>query len=389
MNILINLLSSLKSSTDPFHGGNEYTNTIISDLIKRNHEIQKKMFFYCNSELSIDQDLLQEIKNDAHCQLVFNTDVKSISEVITKYAIDRLFDPLGISLSGSHLKDIEVIYTIHGLRYIETPTDINEYFLESKLKFLFKTIFSSLYKKKVIKGYQNAIELNAKTKKLIVVSEHTRNSILAQFNTDPKNIQVFYSPEKLYTKISNNDETDFFSKNNAIEPTKYFLIVSSKRWIKNTYRAIKAFDELIDSGLLNYKIVLTGSNAKVEKHIKNKDMFYTMDYVSKAELEVLYKNAFALVYPSLNEGFGYPPLEAMKYGTPVIASLITSIPEIVGDAALGFCPFSIIELKSKIIYLQNDDILYSNIKQKSVERYSVVSDRQKKDLVKLINVVLE
>lgn len=54
--------------------------------------------------------------------------------------------------------------------------------------------------------------------------------------------------------------------------------------------------------------------------IKNKSHFVLLEYVDNNVLESLYKGAYALIYPTLNEGFGYPPLEAMKYGTPVLSS---------------------------------------------------------------------
>ena len=82
------------------------------------------------------------------------------------------------------------------------------------------------------------------------------------------------------------------------------------------------------------------------------------------------------------------PLEAMKYGTPVIAAMITSIPEIVGDAALSFNPFSISELKARIMQLQNDRITYNNLRESGLNRFNSINARQKLDLQKLVNLIL-
>ena len=76
------------------------------------------------------------------------------------------------------------------------------------------------------------------------------------------------------------------------------------------------------------------------KSVVNKEKFHFLDYVDYATLENYFNDAFCFVYPSLNEGFGYPPIQAMKYGTPVIASAISSIPEVCQNAVCYFNPFS-------------------------------------------------
>jgi len=286
------------------------------------------------------------------------------------------------------LENIDVVYTIHGLRPLEMPTDINEYYLESKIKHILKSLFSRIYYKKVKRSLRSSIELKAKSKKLIAVSDHTKYSVISEFNIDPGDICVLYSPEKAHPSISEDDEKIFFDRIDDIEKEKYYLIVSSKRWVKNAFRAIKAFDELISQGQIKHKIVLTGANDKVKQLIRNKKMFCVLDYVETKELEILYKNAFALVYPSLNEGFGYPPLEAMRYGTPVISASIASIPEVVGDASLGFNPMSVLELQARLLQLQNDEKLYDVLAERGQTRYQIVNKKQKSDLRRIVDIIL-
>ena len=124
----------------------------------------------------------------------------------------------------------------------------------------------------------------------------------------------------------------------------YFLLNSGNRWIKNTYRALKAIDSIYnDFPDLKIKTLVTGIEniPKFINFVKNKNRFIFTDFVEEDELEVLYKNAYIFVFPSLNEGFGYPPIESMKYGTPVICSAISSITEVCGNAAMYFNPFDI------------------------------------------------
>lgn len=105
-------------------------------------------------------------------------------------------------------------------------------------------------------------------------------------------------------------------------------------------------------------------------------------------MESLYKNAGIFIYPTTTEGFGYPPLEVMKYGIPVISSAITATTEILGDAPLYFNPFSIGEIKARI-YQILDKKEQNYRKEKSLERYKVVSEKQNEDLEKIIKVILD
>ena len=95
----------------------------------------------------------------------------------------------------------------------------------------------------------------------------------------------------------------------------------------------------------------------------------------------------ALVYPSLNEGFGYPPLEAMHEGCPVIASAIASIPEVCGDAVMYFNPFLISEIKMRILQME-DSSVRTNYVQKAIDRQIIVEKKQKADLDALCEYLL-
>ena len=106
------------------------------------------------------------------------------------------------------------------------------------------------------------------------------------------------------------------------------------------------------------------------------------------ELEQLYHDAYCLVYPSLNEGFGYPPIEAMHYGIPVLASPFTSITEVCGDAVIYFNPFSIEELMGRLLYIASSESrnLYS---QKSLRQYEIIYEKQTNDLSALVDYIYQ
>jgi len=88
--------------------------------------------------------------------------------------------------------------------------------------------------------------------------------------------------------------------------------------------------------------------------------------VDQAQLEAWYRNAVAFVFPSLTEGFGYPPLEAMQRGVPVIASRAGSLPEVLGDAAAYFAPTDPDELVSRISEVVDDAALRASMASKGL-----------------------
>jgi glycosyltransferase involved in cell wall biosynthesis len=91
-------------------------------------------------------------------------------------------------------------------------------------------------------------------------------------------------------------------------------------------------------------------------------------YVPEADLPALYSGALCFIYPSYFEGFGLPPLEAMKCGAPVIVGNKTSLPEVVGDAGLLVDPFDVGSISSAIQSVINDSNLRSQLRVKGLER---------------------
>ena len=196
------------------------------------------------------------------------------------------------------------------------------------------------------------------------------------------NISVFYSPSTAiegYERFINDYKE------------KYYLIISANRWLKNAVRAIQSIDSLLDfnpSICDKVKVLGLKKDTKVYKRIRNKDKFEILGYQNQEDLEELYAGAYAFIYPTLNEGFGYPPLEAMKYGTPVVSSPFSSIPEICGDAVLYANPYSIHEISNRILQLEDREI-YSKFKVASVNKYKSIVEKQNIDLIGLCNLLLD
>ena len=123
--------------------------------------------------------------------------------------------------------------------------------------------------------------------------------------------------------------------------------------------------------------------------VKNPEKFEFMGYVDDDVLEQLYHDAYCFIYPSLNEGFGYPPLEAMRYGIPVIASPYSSISEVCQGAVLYANPLSVEEIMARILQISYDDSLYKEYSQRSLKEYDLITKKQNEDLDKMIDFLYE
>ncbi len=184
-----------------------------------------------------------------------------------------------------------------------------------------------------------------KTKKIITVSENTKNDIVKFFNVPKEKIFVIYEGiKKLNFSVSEKEIIDFKRKNSL---DRYILCVSSNLPHKNLLRLIEAFyiaknqKENIDLLIVGYqeKKYQTKINKKIlELNLENK--IKILGHISQGEFPVVYAGAELFVFPSLYEGFGLPPLEAMACGCPLVVSSAGSLPEVCGDAAVYVNPYS-------------------------------------------------
>lgn len=161
---------------------------------------------------------------------------------------------------------------------------------------------------------------------IFTVSNFSRNELNKYFDIPKEKIHVTYNGVEHLKDIQPDDRIS------AKIPKDYVLAVSSQNPTKNFKLVLEDAEQLPD---VNF-VIAGGSNTKVfnGKEKKTLDNIHYVGYVSDQELVSLYRHAKGFVYPSLYEGFGIPPLEAMYFGCPVIVSNSASLPEICGDAAL-------------------------------------------------------
>lgn len=386
MNLLFNLVAVQPIHSAKFHGGGSYGEVIFWALVKRGAK------FSCayDSRKYLDPEILKACKEKDIP--LFDISVQTPQEIIDANKIDTFYTPL-YSLEKKWAIDVkDFVFTWHGVRALEMQYSWAGVGFAKKIGQKFEALvrYRESWKKYFYKPkYQDLAKRMAEGKsRTITVSEHSRASIKAFFpellNLE---IPVFYSPMTEY------EPQGFLPP--GVTAKKYFLLTSGARWEKNNLRAARAFDELVgmyesQAKSLDMKMVITGAtNARAYlRHLKHKDRFVLLGYVENKELEFLHQNAYAFVFPSLNEGFGYPPVQSMRYGVPVAASGTTSIPEVCGDAVLYFDPYSVSEIKNRLVQLL-DSKIYDEYAARAPKRYAQVHARQVEDLEHAVDFILK
>ncbi len=373
--LLFDLSVTQPAFTSKRHGGGIYGEIVLKKIIELNYNV----IVAYNSSLWLNPDI------KALCE---SHDVKmaDISKIGILDAIDEIKpdifyspQPLGDFYKS---KNCDMVVTIHDLREIELQLDSKMFWrytqgLKMQLKLWFQFFFPSYLKMRKHNRIANYVR-NPEIR-FVTVSNHTLSSLRLFYpELSEVDIPVYYSPSTI-------NEVALSRK----RPADYFLLVSGDRWEKNNLRAIIALDELRSAGfLMDKKVVVTGVDSvkRYRYRIKNPDMFEFVGYVEDADLHQLYHDAYCFIYPTINEGFGYPPMEAMCYGVPVLASPFSSVAEIVGDAALYFNPFSVDEIKMRILRMTDKEV-YASYVDKAHERYSQIRRRQDSDLEQLVNYI--
>lgn len=256
------------------------------------------------------------------------------------------------------------IVTIHDL--ILTKFKTNRASTKHPLIYNLKDFFYRLVIKSALK----------KSKKILTVSNFTKNDIVEQFKINPEKIKVIYEG---VSNLSKGRDSLFVAKLNKDEilndyeiSQPYFLYVGNAYPHKNLEFLVESFLKWsLDSG--GFKLVMVGKEDFFYKRVKDRalDLIKEMSfknspiiftgYVPDEKLEILYQRAMIYIFPSLYEGFGLPPLEALFNSCPVLSSQEASMPEIIQGGALYFNPRSYDDFKNKLDLLVADENLRQNL----------------------------
>jgi glycosyltransferase involved in cell wall biosynthesis len=206
---------------------------------------------------------------------------------------------------------------------------------------------------------------------VIAGSEHAKRDIHATYGIPPERIAVIHhAPDPRFRPVRD----DAVLRRLGIR-APYVLSVGRLNPRKNLPALLRAFERMRPRLREPVQLVIAGQpdfradrfDALVGASPWRADVIRT-GYVSDEDLPALYSGAALFVFPSLAEGFGLPPLEAMACGTPVICSHASSLPEVVGDAALLVAPDSVEEMAAALLRVLGEPHLRATLARRSLER---------------------
>ena len=244
------------------------------------------------------------------------------------------------------------VVTIHDLSFLEYP---------SAFTFRVGTMLRSLVPGSV-----------ARAARVIAVSEWTKRDLVRRYGLPPEKITVTHeAPPPGFHPLP--DAQRYPLPSGVHEP--FVLAVGNLEPRKNLMRLIQAFALMVRHQGFSGSLVLVGKagrragdaqRAVREAGLESRVVF--TGFVSHEDLNLLYNRASLFVYPSLYEGFGLPPVEAMACGCPVVASNVTAMPEVLGDAALLVDPLSVPELAHAIAAVLERPELSGSLREKGRQR---------------------
>jgi glycosyltransferase involved in cell wall biosynthesis len=207
-------------------------------------------------------------------------------------------------------------------------------------------------------------------------SECTKKDIVDVFRVKAESVEVVYPT--LPPAMPQASEEFRLARLAGLQltPGGYMLCVGNIEPRKNIARLLEAVSRLkpdIPLVLVGPKAWLWEDSLRLLPELRRRRQALHFGYLPRQDLEILYRHARFLVFPSLYEGFGLPALEAMSLGCPVIASNASSLPEICGPAALYVDPQSGEDIAGKMSELVNNDTLRLRLKQSGLERAALFS----------------
>jgi glycosyltransferase involved in cell wall biosynthesis len=211
--------------------------------------------------------------------------------------------------------------------------------------------------------------------RILTVSEASKRDIVHFFNVPPEKVVVAYNAIEERFAVTPSEEAIARVRERYQLDHQFILYVGNIKPHKNLVRLIEAFDQLRRRGFDHLKLLIIGDEISklpalrraVHSHKLHKQVRF-LGYLQDETLAILYRLASLFVFPSLYEGFGLPPLEAMASGTPVVTSNVSSMPEVTGDAAVLIDPYNVDSIVDGMAKVLSDPALSAELRAKGIAR---------------------
>ena len=218
---------------------------------------------------------------------------------------------------------------------------------------------------------------------IIAVSASTKNDLIEAYSYTDSKICV------IHEAVLNAKQPEKRLLNES-----YFLCVGTLEPRKNIANSIAAFQKYRAEGGNRHLVIVGGKGWKLKDiasesiNYNYRDVIHIVGRVNDEDLMAYYRYADVFIYPSLYEGFGLPPLEAMQYGVPVIASNCSSLPEVIGEGGLFVNPLSIDEICNAMTALSNNQALHQELGKKALEQSKKFSwEKAASETLRLFNSI--
>lgn len=367
-----------------YSGVSEYTLNLVKEILKLDTNNHYKLFYNSGRDVSKRMPKFTgnyQIISKRYPNKIFNY---LMQKTLHYPKIDQI---LGIDLFFMpHINFISLsptcpsILTIHDLSYLK-----------------FKRFFS--FRKNLWHALINTKNLIKRFDKIIAVSENTKNDLIELCHVKPEKIKVIYSAiSKDYKIVEKNNEQLNKIKEKYSLPQNFILYLGTIEPRKNIIGIIKAYEIMQNKNkdLADYKLVIAGKQGWKNKNIikiwqqsKYRNKIKFLDYIPCQDKVYLYNSACLFIYPSFYEGFGFPPLEAMACGIPVVTSFISSLPEVVGNAAIMVDPYNVNQIALAMEQVLTNPDLKNNLIKKGLAQASQFSwEKTAKQYLELFNSII-
>jgi len=334
MRIAIDVQSTLGNKT----GIGYYTANLVKCLLRIDKENEYSLFSNGGGELRTHKRILWE-----QLHLPIKTSLNRV---------DLLHSP---GFSPPVLKPRKLICTVHDLIGMIFPQNLGT--------------VSRFYWSKLLPFAVSKADV------IIADSENTKRDIIKYLNVKPEDIKVIYlAVDNSFKVVSDRALLRGVRKKYSI-PSEFIFSVGTVEPRKNYDRLVVAFKSLKDKTSLPHSMVIAGKRGwaydgvreQVDKLGMEEDIIF-LDYVDDDDLVMLYNASSLFIMPSLYEGFGLPVLEAMACGVPVVASNVSSIPEVVKDAGILVDPYDTDSICDGMLKVLTDSELHETLRAKSIKR---------------------
>ena len=211
--------------------------------------------------------------------------------------------------------------------------------------------------------------------RVLTVSEASKRDILHFFNIPPEKIVVVHNAIDERFGVTPSEQAMALVRERYQLDHRFVLYVGTIKPHKNLVRVVEAFDGLRKRGFGDLTLLIIGDEISklpalrraVHSHKLHKHVRF-LGHLPDDTLAILYRLAAVFVFPSLYEGFGLPPLEAMACGAPVVTSNASSLPEVTGDAAVLVDPYDVESIVDGIARVLSDPVLREDMRVKGMAR---------------------